>query len=161
VRALLLIPLLPTLAEAAEAVGPTMSEKLHAKIMASVPRALAKPDPDAKKDANSPAEAAAVVVMSPLLVSSSAVVQRVTVALARAEEYRVAEKFTPLSGGTIYTGTSFQLGSWWEPREGWTFFRKNKRPGQHQIADTAARIQELKQLQTIGVEKKAAGKDRP
>lgn len=129
---------------------PTMREKLRAKILESAPPpAPRKPEADVADDAAAPPP----VVMQPLVVAESRIVREVTAELARKEEEKREERFTPLKGGKITSIGPMQVGSWWSVDEGWTFFRLRKPPTQRQIETSEAKMKNLQELAAMAAER--------
>jgi hypothetical protein len=129
----------------ADAGGLTMREKLHAKILETVPLPPA-PTPAAVKNE----EAAPVIMMQPVIVSDTKLIRAVTAAIDQAAEDRREEKFSPLAGGKIGTVAGMQVGGWWSPAEGWTFLRRNLPRTYRQTETAEARMKELQDLAKIG-----------
>ena len=146
-RLLLLLSLLtPVAANGAEATTPTLRQKLHAKIMESIP-----PLPPPKPPTEHPTpEVPPTVTMEPVIVSDSKLIRAVTAAIEREEQNRRDERFTALDGGKIYSFGPMQVGSWWSPSEGWTFLRLNKAPTRRQIESAETRVKELQELLRLG-----------
>ena len=149
VRSLLLISALATtMVRGGEATAPTVREKLHAKIMASLPPAPPpKPSGDQKDDEK---PAVPPILMKPVVVSESKLIDAVAAGFARDEQNRRDERFTAFDGGTITSIGPMKIGGWWSPAEGWTFLRLNKTPTPRQISAAEARIRELYELASFG-----------
>lgn len=145
-RTLLLISVLASVAaRGAEAGVPTLRQKLHAKILESVP-----PPPPPMPVTEQKEAAGPPVTMKSVIVSESKVIRDAVAAVERKDQERREQQFTPLNGGTLYNIGGMQLGGWWAPGEGWTFLRLNKAPTYRQITATEARMKELKELQNFG-----------
>jgi hypothetical protein len=121
-----------------------MREKLHAKIIASVP-----PPPPPKPSIDPKEMVAAPVMMTPVIVSDSKLIRAVAAVIEREEQDRRDEQFSPLNGGKIYGFGRVQIGSWWSPGEGWTFLRLNKSPTHRQTEAAEAKLRELRELVNI------------
>ena len=150
-RAILLISVLTSVAvSGSEASAPSVREKLHAKIMESVPPpAPPKPSTEQKEAVESP------VTMKPVIVSDSKLMRAVAAAIEREEKDRREEQFSALNGGKIYSIGRVQIGGWWSAGEGWTFLRLNKGTTHRQTETAEARLRELWELANIG------GKPKP
>ena len=146
-RTLLLITALAAgTVQGEEASGPTMRQKLHAKIMESAPpSAPPKPSADLKNDG----EAVPAVAMKPMVVSESKVVREVTAALEREKQNRQEERFSPMDGGKIVSIGRLQVGGWWDPSEGWTFLRLNKGRTRRQAETAETTLKELQELASL------------
>ena len=121
--------------------GPTMRQKLHAKIMESVP-----PPAPPKSSADQKDEAPPPIVMKPVVVSEAKLVREITAALEREKQNQQEERFSPLEGGKIANLGPMKLGGWWTPDEGWTFLRLNKRRTPRQTEAAEAALKELQEL---------------
>lgn len=150
-RTLLLISVLTTsvAVHGAEGRSPTVREKLHAKIMESVP-----PPPPLKPSTDQKQAVELPVMMKPVIVSDSKLIRAVAAAIEREEQDRREEQFSALNGGKIYSIGRLQIGGWWLPGEGWTFLRFNKGPTYRQTEAAEARLKELRELANIGVNPK-------
>jgi hypothetical protein len=145
-RTLLLISVLASVTlRGTEATVPTVRQKLHAKILESVPPSPSPKPPSETKEIEAPA-----VVMKPVVVSESKLIREVAAAIDREEKDRREERFTPLNGGKIYSIGRVQIGGWFSPTEGWTFLRLNKAPTRRQVEAAEARLKELQELLKIG-----------
>jgi|SRR5687768_7211375 len=126
-----------------EASAPTMRQKLRARIIESVPPPAPPKQSIDQKDGE---EAVPAIVMKPVIVSESKLVQELTAALDREKQNRQEEGFSPLQGGKIANLGPMQLGSWWTPGEGWTFLRLNKGPSPRQAEAAEATLKDLQEL---------------
>ena len=143
-RTLLLITALAAVSvRGDDARTPTMRQKLHARIMASVPPPT---PPQPSVDQGDDEAAVPIIVMKPVIVSESKLVREVTAALDREKRSRQEERFSPLQGGKIVNLGPMQLGSWWIPGEGWTFLRLNQGPTPRQAEAAAAMLKDLQEL---------------
>jgi hypothetical protein len=128
----------------AEESGSSVRQKLHAKIMDSLPPPTPeKPSTDLKEAGDSPVE------MKPVIVSDSKLIRAVTAAIDRAEQDRRDEQFSTFDGGKIFSIGGLQVGGWWSPGEGWTFLRLNQAPTRRQAAAAETRMKELQELVNI------------
>lgn len=129
-----------------EAAEPTLRQKLHAKIMESVPP---PPPPKPSTDQAAPASAPPVILKA-VIVSDSKLIQAVTESIDREAQNRRDQQFKPLDGGTLYSFGLVQIGSWYAPGEGWTFLRLNNAPTRRQLDAADARLRDLQELLRIG-----------
>ena len=103
----------------------TVRQKLHAKIMESVPPPPpAKPSGEKKEDEDA---AGSVVVMKPFVVSESKSDRNVAAAMARESQKEKEEKFSLAKGGTLYRkdigNRRIEIGGWWTAGKGWEFLK--------------------------------------
>lgn len=133
-------------ARGADASAPTVREKLHAKIMESLPP---PPPPKPKPPGEEQESAIPPLRMQPVVVSDSKLVRAVTAEMERHEQDRRDARFTPLEGGKLVNLGRLQLGSWWSPGGGWVFLSTQppRTPRQAEAAD--ARMKDLVELQRL------------
>lgn len=66
-----------------------------------------------------------VTVMKPVVVSGSKQMPGLAAAIDRQTQNAKAERFSPTSGGTLFSakGGKLKAGGWWTPESGWTFLK--------------------------------------
>ena len=119
----------------------TVRQKLHAKILASVPPLPPLPPSTGPKEETE--TVAPLVVMKPVIVSEAKLIQAVAAAIDHAQKERREEKFSALNGGKIGSIVGLEIGGWWSPDGGWTFLRANKTPTYRQTEAVKNNIKEL------------------
>ena len=126
-------------AHSEESVSPTVRQKLHAKLIESLPLFQKPPEdmvraevpaifarPPAAQEfglgdfLRKKAEDGSAVVMAPFIVSEST--RDLAASIAKQTP---KEPFSVMKGGTIYSKdigrVRMELGSWWAPHRGWSF----------------------------------------
>ncbi len=137
---LLIIPALAgPIVGAEDSPSETMRERLHARLMASLPPAAsAKPTEKPMTDVppflsrlpdvsdlvglrqDQSRNDRPIVVLAPVVVSELKRDRNLEAAIARQTE---RQPFSPTSGGTIYSNGRLKAGGWWTPTEGWSFLK--------------------------------------
>jgi hypothetical protein len=94
-----------------------MRQKLHAKILETLP----PPQPEKKPAAQNELDLE-IVEIEPLVVTDSPVLRQLAAKIERDTQQAKDAQFSPIKGGTIYKNSRFEIGTWGD-RSGLTLFK--------------------------------------
>src|SRR5688572_10085343 len=113
---LLIVALAPDAVRADERPASSVREKLRGKLAESFPLAV-KPSAGDQVEPNHE-----LLVLEPIVISESRGVIELERLVAKESQREKAAKFSFVTGGRLYRSEWLELGTWWDPRTGWTFF---------------------------------------